>query len=84
MRAPEGTADVGGAGAGYGLRSSCVVGYMPYAHHACMVSRSPQGLAKIKEVTVEVCRAFAFTVSANETRDHVYAPTAYTADDGAS
>ena len=29
-----------------------------YADDACIVSRSPQGLAKIVEVVVEVCRAF--------------------------
>ena len=40
---------------------------MLYAHDACMVSRSPQGLAKIMEVIVEVCRAFALTVSAKKT-----------------
>ena len=42
-----------------------------------MVLRSPQGPAKMMEVIVEVCRAFALTVSAND----VYASTA---DDGAS
>ena len=31
---------------------------MLYADDACIVSRSPQGLAKIVEVVVEVCRAF--------------------------
>ena len=38
-----------------------------YADDACIVSRSPQGLAKMMEVIVEVCRAFALTVSANKT-----------------
>ena len=38
-----------------------------YADDACIVSRSPQGLAKMMEVIVEVCRAFAFTVSAKKT-----------------
>ena len=38
-----------------------------YADDACIVSRSPQGLAKIMEVIVEVCRAFALTISANKT-----------------
>ena len=33
----------------------------------CIVSRSPQGLAKLMEVIVEVCRAFALTVSAKKT-----------------
>ena len=32
---------------------------MPYADDACIVSRSPQGLAKMMEVIMEVCRAFA-------------------------
>ena len=30
-----------------------------YADDACIVSRSPKGLAKMVEVIVEVCRAFA-------------------------
>ena len=38
---------------------------MLYADGACIVSRSPQGLAM--EVIVEVCRAFALTVSAKKT-----------------
>ena len=37
---------------------------MLYADDACIVSRSPQGLAKTMEVIVEVYRAFALTVSA--------------------
>ena len=41
---------------------------MIYAGDACIVSRSPQGLAKMMEVIVEVCRAFALTVSAKETK----------------
>ena len=40
---------------------------MPYADDACIVSRSPQGLAKMMEVIVEVCRAFALAVSAKKT-----------------
>ena len=40
---------------------------MLYAHDAYIVSRSPQGLAKMMEVIVEVCRAFALTVSAKKT-----------------
>ena len=40
---------------------------MPYADDACTVSRSPQGLAKMMEVIVEVCQAFALTVSAKKT-----------------
>ena len=40
---------------------------MLYANDACIVSRSPEGLAKIMEVIVEVCRAFALTVSAKKT-----------------
>ena len=40
---------------------------MLYADDACIVSRSPQGLAKMMEVIAEVCRAFALTVSAKKT-----------------
>ena len=40
---------------------------MLYADDACRVSRSSQGLAKMMEVIVEVCRAFALTVSAKKT-----------------
>ena len=40
-----------------------VVWGMLYADDACIVSRSPQGLAKIMEVIVKVCRASALTVS---------------------
>ena len=40
---------------------------MLYADDACIVSRSPQGLAKMMEVIVEVRRAFAITVSAKKT-----------------
>ena len=40
---------------------------MLYADDVCIVSRSPQGLAKMMEVIVEVCRAFALTVSAKKT-----------------
>ena len=39
---------------------------MLYADDACIVLRSPQGLAKMMEVIVEVCQAFAFTVSAKQ------------------
>ena len=41
---------------------------MLYADDACIVSRSPQGLATRMEVIVEVCRAFALTVSAKKTK----------------
>ena len=37
------------------------------ATDACIVSRSPQGLATTIEVIVEVCRAFLLTVSAKKT-----------------
>ena len=57
---------------------------MLYADDACIVSRSPQGSAKRMEVIVEVCRAFALTVSAKKDRDSVHTFTAYTADDGVS
>ena len=40
---------------------------MLYADDACIVSRSPQGLAKMMEVIVEVCRSFGLTVSAKKT-----------------
>ena len=40
---------------------------MLYADDACIVSRSPQGFAKMMGVIVEVCRAFALTVSAKKT-----------------
>ena len=39
---------------------------MLYADDACIVSRSPQGLAKMMKVIVEVCRAFALTLSAKK------------------
>ena len=38
-----------------------------YADDACMLSRSPQVLAKMMEVIVEVYRVFALTVSAKKT-----------------
>ena len=40
---------------------------MLYTYGACIVSRSPQGLAKMMEVIVEVSRVFATTVSAKKT-----------------
>ena len=40
---------------------------MLYTDDAFIVSRSPQGLARMMEVIVEVCRAFALTVSAKKT-----------------
>ena len=47
---------------------------MLYADDACIiVSRSPQGLAKMMEVIIEVCRAFALTVSAKKT-ETMYTP----------
>ena len=52
-----------------------------YADDACIVSRSPQGIAKMMEAIVEVCRAFALTVSVKKT-DHMFSPVTYTADDG--
>ena len=45
-----------------------------YADDACIVSRSPQGLAKIMEVIVEVYRAFALTVSAKKTKTRCLPP----------
>ena len=41
---------------------------MLYADDVCIVSRSPQGLAKMMEGIVEVCRAFALTVSTKKTK----------------
>ena len=38
-----------------------------YADTACIFSRSTQGLAKMREVIVEVCGAFALMVSAKKT-----------------
>ena len=40
---------------------------MLYADDACIVSQSPQGIAKMMEVIVKVCRAFALIVSAKKT-----------------
>ena len=40
---------------------------MLYVDDACIVLRSPQGLAKMMEVIVEVCRALALTVSTKKT-----------------
>ena len=45
----------------------CAVWGMLYTDDAFIVSRSPQGLAKMMEVIVEVCRAFALTVSTKKT-----------------
>ena len=39
-----------------------------YADDACIDSRSPQGLARMMGVIVEVCRAFVLTVSAKKTK----------------
>ena len=47
---------------------------MLYADDACIVLRSPQGLAKMTQVIVEVCRAFALTVSSNKTEDMCMPP----------
>ena len=38
-----------------------------YAKYARIVSPSPQGLAKMMEVTIGVCRAFVLTVSVTKT-----------------
>ena len=51
----------------------CAVWGLLYADDACIVSRSPRGLAKMMEVIVEVCRAFALTVSAKKT-ETIYMP----------
>ena len=47
---------------------------MLYADDACIVSRSPQGLAKMMEIIVEVCRAFALTLSAKKTQSMCMPP----------
>ena len=47
---------------------------MLYADDAYIVSRSPQGLAKMIEVIVEVCRAFALAVSAKKTETACVCP----------
>ena len=51
-----------------------VVWGMLCANDACIVSRSPQGLAKMMEVIVEVCRAFALSVSAKKTETMCMTP----------
>ena len=56
---------------------------MLYADDACIVSLSPQGLAKMMEVIVEVPSLRVDRVG-EEDRDHVHASTAYTADNGAN
>ena len=56
---------------------------MLYGDDAYIVLRSPYGLAKMTEVIVEVCRAFANRIG-EEGRDHAHASTAYTVDYGAS
>ena len=48
---------------------------MLYTDDACVVSRSPQGLAKVMEVIVEVCRAFALTVSEKKTETMCMPPS---------
>ena len=47
---------------------------MLYADDASIVLRSPQGLAKMMEVIVEVCRAFVLTVSAKKTETTMCMP----------
>ena len=69
---PEGSLDVDGTGAGYGPRSRRAVWGILYADGAYIVSGSPQGLAKMIEVIVKVCRSFALTVLAKKT-DHAHA-----------
>ena len=51
-----------------------VVWGMLCADDACIVSRSPQGLDKMMEVIVEVCRALALTVWAKKTETMRMAP----------
>ena len=40
---------------------------MLYVDDACIVSQSSQGLAKMMEAILEVCRVFALNVSAKKT-----------------
>ena len=47
---------------------------MLYADDASIVLRSPQGLAKMMEVIVEVCRAFVLTMSAKKTETTMCMP----------
>ena len=47
---------------------------MLYADNACIVPRSPRGLAKTVEVIVEVCRAFALTVYEKKTETFCMPP----------
>ena len=47
---------------------------MLYADDACIVLRSQQGLAKMMEVILEVCQAFALAVSAKQTETMCMAP----------
>ena len=62
-RTPGRTVDVDGTRADYGLCLSTMLD----ADDACIVSRSPRGLAKIMEVIMEVCRPFALTASVEKT-----------------
>ena len=65
--APEGALDVDETRADYVDYIPRAVWGMLYVDAACIVSRSPQGLTEIIEVIVQVCRAFALTVSAKKT-----------------
>ena len=49
---------------------------MVNADDACIVWRSPQGLAKMMEVIVEICPAFRFNRVGEEDIYHVHASTA--------
>ena len=44
-----------------------VVWGMLYPDDACIASRSPQGLIKMMDVFLEVCRDFVLTVSVKDT-----------------
>ena len=57
---------------------------MLYLDDDCIVSRSPQRLAKMMERIVEVCQPFLFNRVGEEGRGHVHVSTTLTADDGAS
>ena len=61
-----------------------VVWGMLYADDACIVSLSPQGLAKMMKSHRRGVPSLGVDRVGEEVRDHVHATTAYTADDGAN
>ena len=57
---------------------------MLYADDACIASRSPQGLAKMMGCRRGLPSIRVINRVGEEDRDQVYAPSAYTADNGAN